>query len=157
MPITTRIPPLFQLLRWLCRWMSGLTLAAPRCTSPDSAHHRSCAPHNVRNDNPSTRTEKVTALHSRHSPRRLLSVLVHCNRDRLIDHWHVHNARCTTRLERMHAHTPLHLRSLSLFQPVSTDWTLYMQLCHIQLVRHCSALTETTSTYPTRFRLCLSV
>lgn len=92
------------------------------------------------------RAEKVTALHSRHSPRRLLSVLVHCNPDRLIDHWHVHAllARCTTSLERMHAHTPLHLRSLSLFQPVSTDWTLYMQLCHIQLVRHCSALTENT-------------
>lgn len=75
-----------------------------------------------------------------------VSVLVHCNRDRLIDHWHVHAllARCTTRLERVHAHTPLHLRSLSLFQPVSTDWTLYMQLCHIQLVRHCSELTENT-------------
>lgn len=38
-----------------------------------------------------------------------VSVLVHCNRDRLIDHWHVHAllARCTTRLERVHAHTPL--------------------------------------------------
>lgn len=50
-----------------CRWMSGLTLAAPRCTSPDSAHHRSCAPHNVRNDNP-TRRESDSSPQPPQSP-----------------------------------------------------------------------------------------
>ena len=66
----TVICPLLLLLGRVCRWVTAPTITAARCTSPDWAHHQNCAPHNVRNGNPSPRThthtyreqrEKVTA------------------------------------------------------------------------------------------------